>query len=157
MRSFSKALYPSVRDDTFLECCGVGDLVATCYGGRNRLVAEAWTRAQLAGNPRSFEDLEAELLKGQKLQGVLTSNEVQEILKTRHWEHSYPLFTTINRIINGYLPPSIVVDYVAGSKFEVPGVESEAEEAFVPKRRLPAAQPQQQQQQQPAAALGARR
>lgn len=47
MRAFSKALYPTVRDDTFLECCGVGDLVATCYGGRNRLVAEAWTRALL--------------------------------------------------------------------------------------------------------------
>ncbi len=45
MRSFTKALYPTARDDTFLECCGVGDLVATCTGGRNRLVAEAWTKA----------------------------------------------------------------------------------------------------------------
>lgn len=30
-----------------------------------------------SGKPRSFDELEAELLKGQKLQGVLTSNEVQ--------------------------------------------------------------------------------
>jgi hypothetical protein len=30
-----------------------------------------------SGSPVSFEQLEAELLKGQKLQGVLTSNEVQ--------------------------------------------------------------------------------
>jgi hypothetical protein len=30
-----------------------------------------------AGQPRSFADLENELLKGQKLQGVLTSDEVQ--------------------------------------------------------------------------------
>ncbi|GIL83780.1 hypothetical protein Vretimale_10573 [Volvox reticuliferus] len=140
MRSFSKALYPSVRDDTFLESCGVGDLVATCYGGRNRLVAEAWTKAQLSDNPRTFEDLEAELLKGQKLQGVLTSNEVQEILKTRRWENNFPLFTTINRIINGYLPPKYVVDYVAGCKFEVPGVESE-EDSLVPLRRTPSARP----------------
>lgn len=35
------------------------------------------------GKPRTFEDLETDLLKGQKLQGVLTSNEVQEILKVR--------------------------------------------------------------------------
>ncbi|EFJ50801.1 hypothetical protein VOLCADRAFT_57957 [Volvox carteri f. nagariensis] len=112
MRAFSKALYPSVRDDTFLDCCGVGDLVATCYGGRNRLVAEAWTRAQMSGTPRTFEELEAELLRGQKLQGVLTSNEVQEILRARCWESNYPLFTTINRIINGHLPPKFVVDYV---------------------------------------------
>ncbi len=60
MRSFTKALYPTARDDTFLECCGVGDLVATCTGGRNRLVAEAWTKAhsvraggQLGLDPRS--------------------------------------------------------------------------------------------------------
>ncbi|GIL57042.1 hypothetical protein Vafri_12308 [Volvox africanus] len=140
MRAFSKALYPSVRDDTFLESCGVGDLVATCYGGRNRLVAEAWTKAQLSNTPRTFEDLEAELLKGQKLQGVLTSNEVQEILKTRRWESNFPLFTTINRIINGYLPPKYVVDYMVGSKFEVPGVESE-EDSFVAPRRTPTARP----------------
>jgi len=30
-----------------------------------------------SSKPRSFDDLEAELLHGQKLQGVLTSNEVQ--------------------------------------------------------------------------------
>jgi len=68
-----------VRDDTFMESCGVADLIATCYGGRNLLVATAWGRAQLAGQPASFADLERDLLKGQKLQGVLTSDEVQVI------------------------------------------------------------------------------
>ncbi|GLI64296.1 hypothetical protein VaNZ11_007519 [Volvox africanus] len=138
MRAFSKALYPSVRDDTFLESCGVGDLVATCYGGRNRLVSEAWTKAQLSNTPRTFEELEAELLKGQKLQGVLTSNEVQEILKARRWESNFPLFTTINRIINGHLPPKYVVDYMVGSKFEVPGAESEEDSFLTPRRTPPA-------------------
>lgn len=50
-----------------------------------------------------------EVLRGQKLQGVLTSNEVQEILRARSWEEQYPLFTTINRIINGLLEPTWVL------------------------------------------------
>ena len=53
---------------------------------RNRRVAEAYTRAIREGKPRTFEDLEEELLRGQKLQGVLTSNEVQEVLRVREWE-----------------------------------------------------------------------
>ena len=103
MRRFSKALYPTVRDETFFESCGVADLVATCYGGRNRLVALEFTRAHLvgsweggavvgacwrrgggvvaggvpadscctplqAGAAKSFDALETELLRGQKLQ-----------------------------------------------------------------------------------------
>jgi glycerol-3-phosphate dehydrogenase (NAD+) len=136
MRAFSKALYPSVRDDTFMESCGVGDLVATCYGGRNRLVACEWTKAQMEGKPRTFEDLETDLLKGQKLQGVLTSNEVQEILKVRGWESQYPLFTTVNRIINGYLPPKYVVEFVAGAKYHIrrPGTDDEEIVPVRPKR-----------------------
>lgn len=47
MRGFSKALYPTVRDETFFESCGVADLIATCLGGRNRLVATEYTRAAL--------------------------------------------------------------------------------------------------------------
>ena len=33
MRRLSEAVYPSVRDLTFFESCGVADLIATCYGG----------------------------------------------------------------------------------------------------------------------------
>ena len=68
-----------------LQCCRVRH-PAVHPRRRNRRVAEAYTRAIREGKPRTFEDLEAELLRGQKLQGVLTSNEVQEVLRVRGWE-----------------------------------------------------------------------
>lgn len=103
MRQFAKAMYPNtVRDDTFFESCGVADLIATCYGGRNHLVAEEFAKQK---GKQSFAQLEAELLKGQKLQGVLTSEEVQSVLKSKGWQNAYPLFTTVSAIVRGQLEP----------------------------------------------------
>jgi hypothetical protein len=55
--------------------------------GSTRVLSDGLSRTAFefpqAGAPKSFDALEAELLNGQKLQGVLTSNEVQEILKAR--------------------------------------------------------------------------
>eukprot|EP00199_Chlamydomonas_sp_CCMP681_P003552 CAMPEP_0119101462 /NCGR_PEP_ID=MMETSP1180-20130426/509_1 /TAXON_ID=3052 ORGANISM="Chlamydomonas cf sp, Strain CCMP681" /NCGR_SAMPLE_ID=MMETSP1180 /ASSEMBLY_ACC=CAM_ASM_000741 /LENGTH=154 /DNA_ID=CAMNT_0007085587 /DNA_START=1 /DNA_END=465 /DNA_ORIENTATION=- len=115
MRKFSQALFPTVREQTFFMGCGIGDLLATCYGGRNRKVAEAWTQMQVAGNPASFADLERDLLQGQKLQGILTSNEVQEVIQAQGWERDYPLFTTVNRIANNKLPVSWVFRFREGA------------------------------------------
>merc|ERR1719426_718884 len=74
MVKFCKTFYPTagISDDTFLESCGVADLITTCYGGRNRKCAEAFAAA---GKSKSLETIEAELLGGQKLQGTLTAKE----------------------------------------------------------------------------------
>ena len=181
MRRFAKALYPTVRDETFFESCGVADLIATCYGGRNRLVAREFVEAAAAGRPATFAELEVRgsgvvvqgmrvcvlyvgasartsspsrscccwpqgaerhddsppprepcactaplapllqvsLLHGQKLQGVLTSDEVQIILQRRGWELEYPLFTTVNRIVRGQLPPASILEYRAAAALHV--------------------------------------
>ena len=76
MVKFCKTFYPNagIKDDTFLESCGVADLITTCFGGRNRKCAEAFAAA---GKKKSLDEIEAELLGGQKLQGTLTAKEVR--------------------------------------------------------------------------------
>lgn len=139
MISFAKIFCKGpVTPSTFLESCGIADLITTCYGGRNRKVAEAFaktgkvsragsssegslkpatTQGQIAPgyrpslaqcyNPapesehgvldsmavsnslsfgllQSIEQLEKEMLNGQKLQGPQTSAELHHILKTKN-------------------------------------------------------------------------
>ncbi|KAI3784673.1 hypothetical protein L1987_43776 [Smallanthus sonchifolius] len=108
MKAFSKLLFSSVKDSTFFESCGVADLITTCLGGRNRKCAEAFAKN---GGKRSFDDLEAEMLQGQKLQGVSTAKEVYEVLKHKGWLEMFPLFTTVHEICTGRLPPTAIVEY----------------------------------------------
>uniref|UniRef100_G1SYK0 Glycerol-3-phosphate dehydrogenase NAD-dependent C-terminal domain-containing protein n=2 Tax=Oryctolagus cuniculus TaxID=9986 RepID=G1SYK0_RABIT len=82
-----------VSTATFLESCGVADLITTCYGGRNRRVAEAFARTG-----KTIEELEKEMLNGQKLQGPQTSAEVYRILSQKGLTDRFPLFTAVYQI-----------------------------------------------------------
>ncbi|KAI9264137.1 glycerol-3-phosphate dehydrogenase [NAD+] [Phascolomyces articulosus] len=94
MRKFGQTFFGDVvQTETFFESCGVADLLTTCMGGRNRKVAEAFAKT---GKP--IDQLEAELLNGQKLQGTLTAKEVNEFLTARNMVEEFPLFTTVYRI-----------------------------------------------------------
>lgn len=107
MRKFCKQFYDGIKDETFFESCGVADLITTCYGGRNRKVAEARV---LTG--KSFDILEKELLNGQKLQGSSTAKEIHMILSEKHLIHDYPLFTTVYRICYEGLSPSAILEEI---------------------------------------------
>lgn len=50
-------------------------------GGRNRKVSEAFVRTG-----KSIKDLETEMLNGQKLQGPITAEEVNFMLKNKKME-----------------------------------------------------------------------
>ncbi|XP_078538551.1 glycerol-3-phosphate dehydrogenase 1-like protein isoform X1 [Lissotriton helveticus] len=82
-----------VATATFLESCGVADLITTCYGGRNRKVAEAFAKTG-----KSIEELEKEMLNGQKLQGPQASAEVYKILKQKNLSEKFPLFIAVYKI-----------------------------------------------------------
>ncbi|CAI9620696.1 unnamed protein product [Staurois parvus] len=83
----------AVSTSTFLESCGVADLITTCYGGRNRRVAEAFARSG-----KSIEELERDMLNGQKLQGPPASAEVYKILQQKDAVQKFPLFVAVYRI-----------------------------------------------------------
>eukprot|EP00166_Cyanidium_caldarium_P000729 ctg_129.g84 len=95
MIRFAKHYLENVRDATFLQSCGVADLITTCYGGRNRRCAEVFARSQGA---KTFEDIEQEVLNGQKLQGTLTAKDVHAIIKRDGLLERFRLFTSVYEI-----------------------------------------------------------
>jgi glycerol-3-phosphate dehydrogenase (NAD+) len=54
MMKFAKTFYQGVKDSTFFESCGVGDLITTCYGGRNHKLSEAFIRTKKVISSSSF-------------------------------------------------------------------------------------------------------
>ena len=55
---------------------------------------------------KPMDELEAELLGGQRLQGVLTSQEVHHVLASRGWQADFPLFERVFAIFNEGAPLS---------------------------------------------------
>lgn len=93
---------------TFFESCGIADLITTCFGGRNRRVSE-----QFVLHPeKTLQQLEEELLQGQKLQGPQTAQEVFELLKIRQHLDNFPLFVATHRILQRELEPDNLFEYL---------------------------------------------
>ncbi|XP_073943096.1 glycerol-3-phosphate dehydrogenase 1 isoform X3 [Choristoneura fumiferana] len=107
MIKFVDVFYPGSKLSTFFESCGVADLITTCYGGRNRRVAEAFVKTG-----RSIKELEDEMLNGQKLQGPITAEEVNHMLANKNMENKFPLFTAVFRICRGELKPTDFIDCI---------------------------------------------
>jgi glycerol-3-phosphate dehydrogenase (NAD+) len=95
MEQFIRHFYPSVQSSTFMESCGVADLITTCFSGRNRKCAAAFAEAM---GKRPWAEIEAEMLGGQKLQGTLTLQEIWPLIKQYKMEAKLPLMCQIQRI-----------------------------------------------------------
>lgn len=107
MAKFCHMFFEGVQDDTFLQSCGMADLITTCYGGRNRKCAEAIARERLQQQNNStfdndcetqWQEIEKRLLDGQKLQGTITAKEVYTLLASRNLLNDFPLMKVINEI-----------------------------------------------------------
>lgn len=117
MRRFCEAVDPSVQGSTFLESCGMADLITTCYGGRNRRCAELFARAASEGKPVAWEVLEEEELAGQKLQGVPTAAKLFEVLRARGLVAGFPLFRAVYQVaFQGRHPSAVVRDLGGGGE-----------------------------------------
>lgn len=95
MKKFIKYFYPSVLEETFLDSCGMADIIATCFGGRNAKCAAEFVRRN---GKSSWEEIEKELLNGQKLQGIHTTREVYQVLERNKLKEDFPLFSVIYEI-----------------------------------------------------------
>ena len=103
---FAKMFFDGIKDETFMESCGLADLVTTCFGGRNRKCAEAFAKGE-----GDWEKIEADLLNGQKLQGTITAKDVSTVLKAKGLEAEFPLFTRINAIAFEGMPASEITTF----------------------------------------------
>lgn len=112
----------TMQESTLLMSCGVADLIATCYGGRNHKCGMAFAQRLLqstgsssghgkdimnsaavaaAASEKLWSTIEEELLNGQKLQGVDTCREVIQCLSVSGQldrPGMFPLFKRIHSI-----------------------------------------------------------
>ena len=104
MAKFCHMFFDGVRDDTFTESCGMADLITTCYGGRNRKCAEAFARARSNNRAMSepigelWNQIEADLLNGQKLQGTITAKDAYKLISSKNVVNDFPLIKVIYEI-----------------------------------------------------------
>lgn len=105
MMRFCQKFYDGIQPSTFFESCGVADLITTCFGGRNRMVAEAFVT-----EGKRWEVLEKQVLGGQKLQGTLTCVEVYQALEKEGCLHEFPFFRMVYDISFRGVDPAKIVE-----------------------------------------------
>ncbi|XP_045208100.2 glycerol-3-phosphate dehydrogenase [NAD(+)], cytoplasmic-like [Mercenaria mercenaria] len=101
MVKFGELFIQDCQKITFFESCGMADLVATCYGGRNRQLGEAVVKSD-----KPIKQLEKDILRGQSFQGPLVAKEIHEILVERNIVERFPLFEAIYKICNREMEPT---------------------------------------------------
>lgn len=102
MADLCRLYFPSdFKWETILESCGVADLVASAYGGRNSRCSQEFARRVLRGDTNvRWSDIEDALLGSQKLEGLGTCEALYLSLRSRGLLRDFPLVSRIYEIAN---------------------------------------------------------
>ena len=102
-----KHIHPDIEccKNMFLENCGLADIITTCYGGRNRLCSEVFVKSGA-----NLDQIEKDLLNGQKLQGPATLKSIHLFIKDNNLMDDYPLFNKLYQIFFENKDPNILLN-----------------------------------------------
>ncbi|CAG5120970.1 unnamed protein product, partial [Candidula unifasciata] len=125
MIKFTKVFLGVEDKSVFFESCGIADLVATCHGGRNRLLGEAVVKSL-----KDIRLLEKEILRGQSFQGPLIAKEIYAYLKNIEMTDQFPLLVAIHRICTREMDPRNFIDCLRDHPEHM--LEKDAEGSVVP-------------------------
>ncbi|TKA60701.1 Glycerol-3-phosphate dehydrogenase [NAD(+)] [Cryomyces minteri] len=104
----------TVRTATFTEeSCGVADMITSCSGGRNFRCAKMSVERGV-----SINEVEKTELNGQSLQGISTTYDVNNFLKSKGMENEFPLFTAVYNILEGNAKPQDIPDLIEPKDFD---------------------------------------
>jgi glycerol-3-phosphate dehydrogenase (NAD+) len=107
MLAFSQILYPDTHTETFLQSCGIADLITSCYSSKIQVMADSFIKA---GSYKGIARIEKIVLEGRKLNGPPAARAVNNLLKSRDLEARFPLFTSIHKICVGDMHPEDLID-----------------------------------------------
>ncbi|XP_023301115.2 glycerol-3-phosphate dehydrogenase [NAD(+)], cytoplasmic-like [Lucilia cuprina] len=107
MIRFIDVFYAGSKLCTMFESCGLADLITVCTASRSRRIAEAFVKTE-----RPYEELEQELLGGEKLLGPIAAKSVSVMLKQKGLEDKFPLFTTIHKICQYNVKPEEILNCI---------------------------------------------
>ncbi|CAD2104671.1 glycerol-3-phosphate dehydrogenase, putative [Plasmodium vinckei lentum] len=92
---FGKTFFENFNENVIFESCGFADIITSFLAGRNARCAAEFVKSH---PKKSWEQLEIELLNGQKLQGIVTLKYAYDMIKKNELTEKFPLLTILYQI-----------------------------------------------------------